>query len=127
LFATLGEGTILTHNSQLTNRIIADADFVQYVIKQYRNYPLFVMSHYLFRFVQHNNEPLPLISGMLAQLLETVHLMNGIYHSKTLVKKIEKSQQKFSFKEFEKLGLLYTKSSDEDIKQITKVFYLLIP
>lgn len=121
-FATLGAGTTDSMNgmSRLTGRIVGDADFVQYVAKsQARASQLFHLATCLFRFVQHDS--LPPVSGMLAQLFETRRLLNSIHPAKSLAKKLDKAQVKFTFKEFEKLGLFYTKLSDDDVKLYSKV------
>jgi hypothetical protein len=81
---------------------------------------LFHLATCLFRFVQHH-EALPPVTGMLAQLFETRRLLNSVYPSKSLAKKLDKNQMKFTFKEFEKLGFFYNKLSEEDIKQFSKV------
>lgn len=88
-------------------------------VQQEYSYPL--VSGYIFYFFDYFSSSLLIFQGMLAQLFETVHLMKGIYHFKTLLKKIEKTQHKFSLKELEKMGLFYTSLSDENIKHFSKV------
>jgi hypothetical protein len=94
---------------------------VQYIAKvQAKASQLFHLASCLFRFVQHH-DPLPPVTGMLAQLIETRRLLNCIHPAKSLTKKLDKAQVKFAFKDFEKLGLFYNKLSDDDIKQYSKV------